>query len=168
MTSQSGSRNGQRNGNEIPGRAAGQSVDEHAAPDRAGPDHDTTSEPTTADMSPLVRTATRGNATRAYWIGLVVGVVVAVATALLVLQNSQSTRLQWLGWDFLAPLWLILLIAVAAGAVLLALTMFLVVRARHRNASRKTAVNRLNRLTASDRSGTHRMPDAKPHEDSPA
>lgn len=126
----------------------------------ATPGHDTTpSAPTTANMAPLVRTATRGNATRAYWIGLVVGVVVAVATALLVLQNSRSTRLEWLGWDFLAPLWLILLIAVAAGAVLLTLAVFLIARTRHRNASRRTAVDRLHRLTEQpDPTGTHQAP----------
>lgn len=170
MFSQSDNRNGQHHDNRVTGKDARQSAREHARRlgDRARPNSAATSEPTTADMAPLVRSAARGNATRAYWIGLVVGVLVAVATALLVLQNSGSTRLAWLGWDFLAPLWFILLLAVAAGAVLLALTVFLVARALHRNASRKSALDRLRRLAERpDRTGTHRMPDEKPHEGSP-
>lgn len=122
-------------------------------PPRTGPDNARTgtehspSGPTTADMAPLVRTALRGKSTRSYWLGLVIGVVLAAATALLVVQNPRSTRLTWLGWDFSAPLWLILLLAVAAGAVLLALSGLFIAHTRSRNESGKAARQRLKRLT---------------------
>lgn len=131
-------------------------------PSAASPTEPSTPE-SSADLSPLVRTALRGNAIRSYWIGLVIGVVLAVATALLVVQNSQSARVEWLGWDFLAPLWLILLLSVAAGAVLLALSAVIIAHARARNASGKTARKRLQRLAAqSGQPGAHRAPDSTP------
>lgn len=49
--------------------------------------------------------------------GLVLGVVVIVAIVLLIVQNGRSARLSWLAFHFSCPLWIMLLLTAAAGAV---------------------------------------------------
>ena len=65
------------------------------------------------------------NRGRPFGWGLVVGVaagsIVAVAAALLVAQNGQRVRFEWLTFDFRAPLWLALTASLAAGAVIVEL-----------------------------------------------
>jgi uncharacterized integral membrane protein len=50
-------------------------------------------------------------------IGAVVGVVVLLALIVFVAQNTASTRMHWLGFDFAWPLAAALLAAMAAGVV---------------------------------------------------
>ena len=50
--------------------------------------------------------------------GFVVGVVIAVAVTLLIIQNGESTQLDWLAFHFQAPLWIMLLLTLAAGGVI--------------------------------------------------
>ena len=50
--------------------------------------------------------------------GFVIGVVVAVAVTLLIIQNGESTQLDWLVFHFQAPLWIMLLLTLAAGGVI--------------------------------------------------
>lgn len=54
---------------------------------------------------------------RPFRVGLIVGAVITVAIALLIIQNGESARLDWLTFDFEAPLWIMLLLTLAAGAV---------------------------------------------------
>lgn len=49
--------------------------------------------------------------------GLALGVVVIVAIVLLIIQNGRSAHLSWLAFDFSCPLWIMLLLTAAAGAV---------------------------------------------------
>lgn len=72
----------------------------------------------------------RDNPRLAFRVGLVVGVLLAVATALLVVQNGRSVRMSWLVWDFGAPLWLFLALSAVSGAVLLQLGLFVRRRGR--------------------------------------
>ncbi len=49
--------------------------------------------------------------------GLLVGALAAVAAALLIVQNGQSTRVQWLLFDFEMPQWLLLAVTLVIGAI---------------------------------------------------
>ncbi len=52
-------------------------------------------------------------------IGLVVGAaIVAIALVAFIVQNTDDTQLQWLFIDRSAPLWVVIVIAAVAGAVL--------------------------------------------------
>lgn len=77
----------------------------------------------------------------AFWVGVVLGALLAVATALLIVQNSEKANLDWLWFDFTAPLWLLLFASALSGAVLGHLVPLLWRRARDRRraaaASRK-------------------------------
>ncbi len=46
-----------------------------------------------------------------------VGVIIAVALVLLITQNGEKTHIDWLAFDFEAPLWIVLLLSAAAGAI---------------------------------------------------
>lgn len=50
--------------------------------------------------------------------GFIVGVVIAVAVTLLIIQNGESTQLDWLVFQFQAPLWIMLLLTLIAGGVI--------------------------------------------------
>ncbi|MFI5593153.1 lipopolysaccharide assembly LapA domain-containing protein [Amycolatopsis sp. NPDC051758] len=102
--------------------------------------------PPAQDLSPLVRTVLSASPTRSYRLGVAVGALLAVSVALLIVQNGQSAGLSWLGWQFQVPLWLILLLAVAAGAVLMAAGVLLGMRARSRRDRRSAAAQRLREL----------------------
>ncbi len=108
------------------------------------------------DVAPLVRKVLAADPTRSYRVGLVIGVLLAVSTALLVIQNGQSARLTWLAWHFRAPLWLILLLAVAAGPLLQPLCALVWRRARRQRADRRAAGQRLQAIADPARSGSTR------------
>lgn len=65
-------------------------------------------------------------------LGVVVGIVLVVAVLLAVVQNDDDVRVEWLTVDVDAPLWLLLLIALAVGALLSAVGRSLAHRARAR------------------------------------
>lgn len=80
---------------------------------------------------------------RNFWVGLALGALLAVATALFIVQNGSSTGFRWLVWEFTAPLWLFLLASAASGAVLTLLAMPLARHASARAAERREAAKRL-------------------------
>lgn len=49
--------------------------------------------------------------------GLVLGTIVTVAVALLIVQNGESSQLDWLSFEFKTPLWIMLLLTMLAGAI---------------------------------------------------
>lgn len=86
--------------------------------------------------------------------GFVLGVAVAAAMALFIVQNTASIGFEWLWFDFDARLWLVLLAAFASG--LLAGPLLLVGwrRAARREERRRRVVDRFKRrprATAPDR-----------------
>lgn len=56
--------------------------------------------------------------------GLVAGVVVAVAAAALVVQNTDSVTVQWFTLEGQQPLWLMLLMTAVAGVILAKIAAF--------------------------------------------
>jgi uncharacterized integral membrane protein len=48
---------------------------------------------------------------------VILGALVAVAVTLLIVQNGQSARVNWLSFHFSAPEWIVLFVTAAAGAV---------------------------------------------------
>lgn len=99
-----------------------------------------------ADVNPLVGKLLAANPARAYRAGLLVGVVVAVSTALLIIQNRQKAHLNWLFWHFQVSLWVVLVVAVAAGALLTPLCAHLWRRSRQRTSARQSAGEQLRRI----------------------
>lgn len=77
--------------------------------------------------------------------GLLVGGVVAVAAALLVVQNARSTAFEWLWLEFDAPLWLLLAATLAAGMVVAEAARLLWQRSRARAAERRSVVTAAGR-----------------------
>lgn len=83
----------------------------------------------------------RGSRAGATWIALVGVGVLLVLLVIFILQNTQSVRVSFLGFDGTAPLAVCLLIAAAAGILLTALAgslRILQLRHRVRRADRRT------------------------------
>lgn len=64
---------------------------------------------------------------------VLVAAIVAVALAAFVVQNTASTPVRWLVFDGSAPLWLVILAAAVAGAVLSELGGWLLRRRKRRS-----------------------------------
>ena len=75
--------------------------------------------------------------------GFVAGGVVAVAVALLIVQNGESVQVDWLWIDFRARLWMVLLLTVAAGGLIWETTKAVVRRAKASNQRRSEALKEL-------------------------
>ena len=87
----------------------------------------------------------RGRPERAFNLGVVVGAVVAVAAAVFVIQNNQSTQFDWLWFDFEVPLWTALLGAMAVGVALVVIALVVQERRQRRIGRRQDAAGRLRR-----------------------
>lgn len=72
----------------------------------------------------------------AFWIGTTFGALLAIATTLLIVQNSESADLDWLWFNFTAPLWLLLFLSALSGAILSRLIPPIWRRVRSRTATR--------------------------------
>lgn len=77
----------------------------------------------------------RGSRTSGAWFAVVAAAVVLILLVVFIVQNTQSVRVTYLGWDGTAPLAATLLVATAAGmliAILAASLRLLQVRRRVR------------------------------------
>jgi uncharacterized integral membrane protein len=88
----------------------------------------------------------RANPTRSFRTGMVIGGLLALATFMLIVQNGESARLNWVFWDLGAPLWIFLLLAALAGAALLQLGVLLWRHGRRAAAERQKAGGQLQKL----------------------
>jgi uncharacterized integral membrane protein len=75
-----------------------------------------------------------------FWVGVAMGVVVATAATLLIVQNGGSTRLRWVMFSFDAPLWIFLALILAVGAMLGWAVPLSVRRGRRRHQERRRAL----------------------------
>jgi uncharacterized integral membrane protein len=87
----------------------------------------------------------RGRPERAFTLGTLVGALVAVAAAVFVVQNAQSTEFDWLWLDFELPLWAALLGSMAVGVILVLLAFVVHERRQRRIGRRQDAAGRLRR-----------------------
>ena len=71
--------------------------------------------------------------------GLVLGSIVTVAVVLLVVQNRDSVRLNWLAFHFQAPLWMMLILTAVAGAIIVEVLRIAMHRARRKRAEQAAA-----------------------------
>lgn len=94
-------------------------------------------------MVRALRAARRGQ----FRAGLGLGVVVTAAIVLLVIQNGGSARLSWLSFHFSSPLWIMLLLTAAAGAIVWEVTKAFVRRARRLRRENRDAVRAAQEIT---------------------
>lgn len=84
-------------------------LDRKDVPASTGPTPETEPTPTVAGEREFVGTGL-------FW-GLVVGVLLAVAVVILIAQNTGSTTIAFLGWDFSTPLIVVILGTLLVGVV---------------------------------------------------
>lgn len=83
---------------------------------------------TASDKDPL-----RGSRTSGIWASVIALGIVLVLTAVFILQNTQETQVNFLGWTGSAPVSAALLIAAAGGALIVAAAgMLRIFQLRHR------------------------------------
>lgn len=79
---------------------------------------------------------------RAGLVGFLAGAALAVAAALLIIQNRGEVSMTWVTFDTDGPLWVFLLLAFAAGAVASPLLLAAWRHQRELRAQRRTVVDR--------------------------
>ncbi|WP_122818688.1 LapA family protein [Nocardioides pantholopis] len=60
----------------------------------------------------------RGSRTSGVWFGVIIAAIVLILLVIFIVQNTQSVRVSYFGWDGEAPLSVSLLVAAVAGMVL--------------------------------------------------
>jgi uncharacterized integral membrane protein len=108
------------------------------------------SEPSPSSPARDLAEVERGRPERAFNLGAVLGALVAVAAAVFVVQNAQSTEFDWLWLDFELPLWTALLGAMAVGVLLVMLAFVVHERRVRRISRRRDAAGRLRRALGGD------------------
>ena len=64
-----------------------------------------------------VKQALRGARRNRFRVGVVFGIIVTIAVVLLIVQNGESAQLDWVGFHFKMPLWILLVLTAVAGAI---------------------------------------------------
>jgi len=80
--------------------------------------------------------------------GFVLGALLTAAMAIFVAQNRQSVDFDWLWIDFEADLWIVLVVAFAAGAVASPLLLYGLYRSRRDQRQVRQTVGRVKRRAA--------------------
>ena len=96
----------------------------------------------------VIERALKSTGSRSFRAGLVVGAVITVAIALLIVQNGESAQLNWLTFDFSAPLWIMLMLTLLAGAVVWETTRALWRRGHRLRAERRNALREVENSDA--------------------
>ncbi len=81
---------------------------------------------------PMTEKATKTRKDRPLLGRIIVVGAVTVALALFVVQNTADTGLSWLFFDATGPLWIVIVVAAVAGAVLSEMLGWMVRRSRRR------------------------------------
>jgi len=69
------------------------------------------------DVDQLVSEAGRMSRRRPLLVGFIIGIVITVAAAVFIVQNTHTVEMEWLWFDFSGRVWLSLSVAFLAGAV---------------------------------------------------
>ena len=88
---------------------------------------------------------------RAFNIGAALGLALATAAFIFLLQNGQETEFDWLWFDFRMPLWIALAGALVVGALLVVAAWAVHRRRRRRIARREQAASRLEDALVGER-----------------
>ena len=99
---------------------------------------------------------------RAFNLGAVLGLTLAVATFIFLVQNSGRTDFEWLWFDFELPLWMALLGALVVGAVLVLTGLAVHRRRRRRIGRRERAAGRLEEALTGDQPAAPAPPEPGP------
>jgi len=105
------------------------------------PARDDRARPPAALASDLREVRTRPE--RAFNVGAALGLGLATASFIFLVQNGQPTAFDWLWLDFTLPLWIALLGALVVGALLVVTALAVHARRRRRIARREQAAARL-------------------------
>jgi uncharacterized integral membrane protein len=92
------------------------------------------------DPRGAITRALRSSGDRSFRVGLVLGAIVTVAVVILIIQNGESAQLDWMVFDFRTPLWIMLFLTAAAGAVVWELAKTTARRARRVRGARRAAL----------------------------
>lgn len=107
---------------------------------------------------------------RAFNLGAALGLTLAVATFIFLVQNGGRTEFEWLWFDFTLPLWIALVGALVTGALLVLSVLAVRARRRRRIGRRERAAGRLEQAIASEpapRREPTRRPVAPPQPEPP-
>jgi uncharacterized integral membrane protein len=85
----------------------------------------------------------RSRPERAFNVGAALGLTLATATFIFLVQNRQATDFDWLWFDFTLPLWVALVAALVVGAVLVVWALAVHHHRRRRITRREQAAARL-------------------------
>lgn len=92
----------------------------------------------------------RSKPERAFNIGAALGLTLAVATFIFLVQNNGPTDFEWLWFDFELPLWAALVGALVVGALLILTALAVHRRRRRRIGRRERAAGRLEQALVGD------------------
>ncbi|WP_330182838.1 lipopolysaccharide assembly protein LapA domain-containing protein [Nocardia sp. NBC_01503] len=112
------------------------------------PEPPPTSQPPSAPRESRIRRTRAGS----IWVSLTVGGLFLVALLIFVVQNTSSVRLGFLGWHFMLPVGVAILVAAVAGLLVMA------VAGSIRIIQLRQAFSKLNRKAAAP---SQRRPDAR-------
>jgi uncharacterized integral membrane protein len=87
-----------------------------------------------------IERALKSTGSRSFRVGLALGVIITVAVALLIVQNGESVQLNWLTFDVRAPLWILLMLTLFAGAIVWETTRALWRRGHRLRVNRRNAL----------------------------
>jgi uncharacterized integral membrane protein len=102
----------------------------------------------------------RSKPERAFNIGAALGLTLAVATFIFLVQNNGPTDFEWLWFDFELPLWAALVGALVTGALLILTALAVHRRRRRRIGRRDRAAGRLEQALVGDEAEGGTPPDA--------
>ena len=93
---------------------------------------------------------------RAFNLGAALGLTLAVATFIFLVQNSGRTEFEWLWFDFTLPLWIALVGALVTGALLILTALAVHARRRRRIAGASGPPGGWSRRSPASRRGARR------------
>ena len=130
-----------------PGTGAVQAAKPEAGPVEPADMQEPAGTPDSPDPRKTVTRALKSAPPNRFRTGLALGAVVTVAIVLLIIQNGRSARLNWLAFHFGSPLWIMLLLTAAAGAVVWELVKATSRRARRKRREHREAVKAAQEMT---------------------
>ncbi len=100
----------------------------------------TSTEPNRPDPRRTILHALKSTRRHSFRTGVILGSIVTVAVVLLIIQNGESAQLDWIAFHFRTPLWIMLFLTAAAGAVTWELIKAAGRRARRQRGERRDAL----------------------------